>query len=276
MICRHFKKEVMELSILINELNERRMVLEEIIAKTEAELVTAPTGKLRITGRHEDPQFYLRENPKDKGGKYIRREDRPVAAALAQKTYNAAVIKSAVSELGAIDNLLGVWQKGTVEDEFGKLSIPRKQLVTPIILPDEAFTKQWLEIPYEPKGFNENDPEYYSTAGTRVRSKSEIILADIFDSYPVPRKFECPVKLWNGKIIHPDFTLLNVRERKEYIWEHFGRADDPGYMRYNVTRINALIRSGWFPGVNFIMTFETSETPLDSKIVHALIEQFLL
>ena len=27
-------------------------------------------------------------------------------------------------------------------------------------------------------------------------------------------------------------------------------------MRYNVTRINALIRSGWFPGGNFIMTFQ--------------------
>jgi len=66
----------------------------------------------------------------------------------------------------------------------------------------------------------------------KVRSKSEVIIADrlFINAIPyeyerglivkIPKTAECPETemVWN-----PDFRVLNVRTGKEYIWEHFGR-----------------------------------------------------
>ena len=263
------------MSIMINALTARREELEDMILQLRTSLANAPAGKLRISGRNECPQYYLREKKSDRGGKYIKQRNYALAEALAQRDYNTAVLNSAETEQTAIDTLLEIWQSERPEDEFDKLSLPRKRLVTPAALSDEDFVKQWLEETYPRKGFSENDPEYYSLKGERVRSKSEIILMNIFDSYPIPCKYEVPLTLHNGRVIHTDFTLLNVRERKELRWEHMGKADDPAYMKYNVGRLNDLMKSGYYPGINLILTFETNEIPVDQKVVHALIEQFL-
>jgi hypothetical protein len=261
---------------LNEELIKRDSELTELIQKVDESLTTVPAGSLRVAANYKQPKYYIRSKPSERSGKYVRQADLRKAAALAQRDYDMELRAAAGIEQMAVRNLMDIREHTLPEDVFGKLILPRRQLVEPRFISDEEFAAAWLAEPYTPKPFEEGAPEYHSTSGTRVRSKSEIILADIFDSYPIPRKFECPVKLYNGKIIHPDFTLLNVRERKEFIWEHFGRADDPGYMRYNVTRLNALIRSGFIPGVNMIMTFETGETPLDTNTVKALIEAFLL
>ncbi len=47
-------------------------------------------------------------------------------------------------------------------------------------------------------------------------------------------------------------------------------------MEYNIGRLNDLIRSGFYPGINLILTFETKTRPLDTNIVRALIKQFLI
>ena len=51
---------------------------------------------------------------------------------------------------------------------------------------------------------------------------------------------------------------------------------DPEYMEYNVGRLNDLMLSGFYPGVNMILTFETTQSPLNVKVVHRLVEEFLL
>lgn len=261
---------------LTEQLCERDNELSEMIKKLSHGLEDPPGGSLRVSAEKGKPKYYIRNKTSDRLGKYVRKNELYKAAALAQRDYDMEVMDAAIKEQAAIKTLIDLRENNLPEDIFNKLILPRKNIVTSGFLSDEEYAEAWLVEPYTPKGFEKGSPEYYSTDGTRVRSKSEIILADILDSYSIPRKFECPLKLWNGKTIHPDFTLLNVRERKEFIWEHLGMADDPGYMRYNVKRLNDLIRSGYYPGINLILSIETSETPLDSKIVHALINKFLL
>ena len=69
----------------------------------------------------------------------------------------------------------------------------------------------------------------------RVRSKSEVIIADTLARHGVPYRYEYPLKLKSGRdgafrTIHPDFLCLNVRTRAEFYWEHFGLMDDPDYL----------------------------------------------
>ena len=215
------------------ELTKRDYELAEIITAIDEEIVNAPKESLRASTQRGKSQYYIRTKPFERSGKYVRKADLPRAAAIAQRDYDRALREAALKEQASIKELLSIRESDLPEDVFGKLILPRQELAVPHFISDEEYAARWLAKPYTPKGFKEGDPEFHSTDGTRVRSKSEALLGDIFDSYPVPKKFECPVRLHNGKIIHPDYTLLNVRERKEFIWEHFGRADDQSYMDLN-------------------------------------------
>ena len=92
----------------------------------------------------------------------------------------------------------------------------------------------------------------------------------------IPYKYERPLVLRTIGKVHPDFTVLNVRTREEFVWEHFGMMDDPGYCERNLGKIVAYEKDGFFPGKNFIMTFETKEHPLNTKIIDKLVENFLV
>ncbi len=69
---------------------------------------------------------------------------------------------------------------------------------------------------------------------------------------------------------------LNVRKRKEVILEHFGKMDDFRYVSKNIPKIDIYQKNGFFPGDNFIMSFETSQYPLDVRTIDILIVKYLL
>lgn len=259
-----------------NELNNRRLYLNDLTEGVKTLLLSSPEGSLRANTKNGKPQYYVRTDTKDRTGKYIKKEDIELAKAIANRDYLKKVEEKAEMELDAIVKLLEILQMGTVEDVYEGLILPRKELVTPVAVSDEEYARQWLAQPYRKKGFEEGDPEVYTDRGERVRSKSEALLFNAFCGYELPTKYEVPVKLWNGKVIHPDFDILNIRTREEFRWEHFGKADNPEYMRYNIGRLNDLMLTGYLPGVNLILTFETENKPLDMRIVHALIKKFLL
>ncbi|MBP3736941.1 MAG: hypothetical protein J6I56_07970 [Lachnospiraceae bacterium] len=61
---------------------------------------------------------------------------------------------------------------------FEKEGTLRQTFLTPVILPDEQYRKEWLDTAYEKKPFQEDTPEHYTQIGERVRSKSEVLIAD--------------------------------------------------------------------------------------------------
>ena len=68
---------------------------------------------------------------------------------------------------------------------------------------------------------------FYTSKGERVRSKSEVIIADVLNREGVPYRYEYPIYIKGIGKIYPDFTVLNIGIRKEMIWDHFGMMDDP-------------------------------------------------
>ena len=152
----------------------------------------------------------------------------------------------------------------------------RQVLIKPVTVPDRQFIEEWKQESYQPKGFQEGSPEYYTGSGIRVRSKSEILIADTLDRYNVPFRYEYPLSIKGFGTIHPDFTVLNVRERKEYLWEHLGMMDDPDYSEKALCRIEQYESDGYFPGEQLIITHETATHPLNTKLINKLIKRYLL
>ncbi len=262
--------------VFYDELKQRKDTLEAIIKEKERGLKSAPAEHLRICDRKTFVEYYVRKNPQEKNGKYISKTRMDYVKKLAQKDYDQKVVNMGKRELAKISDYISYLKNNQITGIYSRFTDPRKELVIPIELPDEEYLAKWNTQTYEPMGFDEGSAEYYSDSGTRVRSKSEIIIANMLEKYGVPYKYECPLKLSKWGMVRPDFTCLNVRTRKEYIWEHFGMMDDESYANKNVMKINLYEESGYNAGKNMIMTFETSQHPINSNIIKTMIRSYLI
>ena len=148
-------------------------------------------------------------------------------------------------------------------------------MVTPVFVSDEDFTANWKASEYTSLGFTPDCAEFYTDNGERVRSKSEIIIANKLYRYNIPYRYEYPLQLQSGIITHPDFTCLNVKTRQEYIWEHFGIMDNAEYACNAIKKISDYANSGYVLGRNFIATFETANTPINANCIDSLIKSHL-
>ena len=109
-----------------------------------------------------------------------------------------------------------------------------------------------------------------------MRSKSELIIADMLNKAGVPYKYEYPLRLNGMGKIYPDFTVLNIKKREEIFWEHFGMMDDPTYVEAAIKKILTYEQNGIFPGENLICIYETRKNPINQKVVNSLIENIYI
>ena len=75
---------------------------------------------------------------------------------------------------------------------------------------------------------------------------------------------------------YPDFRVLNVSQRKEFIWEHFGMMDNPEYIESALRKIETYKSAGIYVGESLIVTWETMDNPLSTEMIKRNINHFLL
>ncbi|MBO5165711.1 MAG: hypothetical protein J6B90_03800, partial [Lachnospiraceae bacterium] len=86
---------------------------------------------------------------------------------------------------------------------------------------------------------------------------------------------ECPLRLKGYGKFYPDFTVLNVKKRKEIYWEHLGMMDDVDYVDNALQKIRIYEENGIYTGENLIITYETKKNPINQKIVNRMISRYL-
>lgn len=256
-------------------LEARKQELLQIKHEKEKALKGTPEGTLRISGGKEKPLYYHRMNPKDHNGTYIKDADISVAIKLAQKDYDKKVLRAAEQEITSIDKYMQSLPKLNVEQVYENLNEERQKLILPIREKDEEFIRNWENVEYQGKGFHYNSLEYYTAKGERVRSKSEVIIADALYREGIPYRYEYPIWLSGFETVHPDFMCLNVRTRKELFWEHLGMMDDEEYAEKAIRKISTYVKNDIFPGDDLILTYETKQSPLNQKIIQKMIQKYL-
>lgn len=152
----------------------------------------------------------------------------------------------------------------------------RQKLISPVEETFQQKLEKWISQPYTSKGFNEDTPVILTNSGLRVRSKSEKILADYFDSIELKYKYECPLYLKPYGIIYPDFTFLSKRTGKEVYWEHEGMLDNPEYIKSALKKVELYEMNNIFQGENLILTFESSTCVLNTKLMKKKVQRYLL
>ena len=261
---------------LRSEAQKRANMLKSAVREAEDYVKRAPQGMLRDIKHGNSFQYFWRKEKSDTNGTYLpaSSESRTIRE-LAQKDYCLKFIKEAKEELRSLENYLSTAEKRNVEAVYIDMSEARKVYANPFITPDDLYIRQWEDRTYEPGYFAPDYPEYYSAKGERVRSKAEENIANLLILNKVPYHYECPIVI-GGEEKRPDFYCLNVRAKKEYLWEHFGMMDNTEYARNNVEKINKMAANGYVHGQNCIFTFETSILPLNTRIIQLMIDRFLL
>jgi ATP-dependent exoDNAse (exonuclease V) alpha subunit len=71
---------------------------------------------------------------------------------------------------------------------------------------------------------------HVTSRGEAVRSKSEVIIANLLHSRKIAYHYEHPLEI-NGVTKYPDFTIEDDDTGITYYWEHCGMLNDPAYTR---------------------------------------------
>lgn len=252
-------------------LKERYELITKTISEVEKRISCLPEGTVvsrKIKGK---TYFYLDSGKAN--DKYLSKDDSALIKALIQKSYLKSVLKTAKQELAALEKMIKLYPEDLPEEQFDKLPEERKKLATPIILGDEKNARKWMDAPYTRKPFKKGAPVFMTMRGERVRSKSEMIIADRLYVNGIPYRYECPLKV-GKEIIHPDFSLLRMSDGKVMYHEHCGKMDDPGYVNDLVSRVNTYNQAGIIQGDRLTFTFESQDTPFDVRVIDRMIREY--
>lgn len=258
---------------MLEELMGRRNRLVSIIRDVEKRLQKAPSGSVRVIKHKYGYQFYQRNESSEKNGTYIPVTERQKAISLVQKKYDQQIKTAAEKQLKVINKFLKDYSPDVLKNIYKLLPEGRKELTNPVELPDAEYVRKWLSYEYDKKPFREGTPEHYTSAGERVRSKSEVMIADTLKQNGIPYRYECPLNLGNV-IVHPDFTILRVEDRETLYWEHLGLMDDSTYCQNALKKMRLYEENDIFPGINLILTMETSGIPINLAVIRNMIEKY--
>ena len=231
---------------------ERISYLNKVKDYLEKQLKNMPAGNLLIAPGTTPNSFryYRRESPQDKSGTYLDRSKQDIKEQLASKKYYEKLHTAVSKELTALEKINKLNHSDAIIHTYESLNKGLKKLIHPINVDDSTYVKMWEAVTYKGLEFDAEDKtEFYTKRGERVRSKSEILIANTLNDNNIPYRYECPVEVDIGKKLYPDIMVLNRKQRKEFYWEHLG--------------------------INLFVTYETSAMPLGTGEIERLISLFL-
>ena len=231
-------------------------------------------GQIHISKCRGSSQYYYID--KELGiRKYMGADQEKLIRKFIQKDYELALNKKLKTLQKRLQKFISIYDIKEITDVYDNLLEGRKNYVVPMIESDDMYAVRWLE---EHPGNQNTFPEegmYQTNRGEMVRSKSEKIIADALEKYKVPYQYEPMLEL-GFSTVYPDFVALNLRTRKTIYWEHLGMTSDIEYAVKNFKKIQAYEKYGYLQGRDLITTMESSEAPIDVKLVEEKIREFLL
>ena len=270
-------------------LEKRLAELQNLLFTKKKSYEKAPQGRIRISQNGGHPEYYLVTERGSLRGKYLPHSQKTLARQLAQKDYDARLIKLLQKEISALQNYMKQTSKGrAISELYDSLCPARRSLITPAILTNEQYAARWQDVSWTGRPFASDAPYICTARGERVRSKSEVIIADTLFRHNIPYRYEFPITLkrinsadirrdfGRSVTLYPDFLCLNTRTRTEFYWEHFGLMDSTEYSNNAAGKLRLYTENGILAGRNLIITMETQTEPPSIKALEKLIEEFLL
>jgi hypothetical protein len=256
---------------LLNEIDAEIVRLENAIAK-------APQGRVNCrTLSDKKVHFYRRIE--GRSDEYLGKDKESLLQALAQKRYDEGYLGILLREKAnltkAVQNLKRSSPRLTRDQLWAEFPEELKKYVTQNTTTNTGYVHWWRNRTCNIKN-KEPIGNFYSARGEHVRSKSEIVIADRLLSAGLEYYYELFYSPNYADFFYPDFTILHPTTYETWYWEHCGMIDKTSYSSELMFRLELYGGVGIYPGKNLIITFESSQRPLNTQYVDNLIKEFFL
>ena len=161
-----------------------------------------------------------------------------------------------------------------MQDKYPKIG--RSDIVTAITELEEAdnHPSQWALADYVKSDYKPEEKIHTTSRGLKVRSKSELIICEIFYKYGIEFRYE-EVLYINGRRLEPDFTIRRKSDGKIFYWEHCGMMDLARYRKRYYEKRDLYEFCDIVPWDNMIFTYD-KDGSIDSEYIEAIVRTVLL
>ena len=277
--------------------SKKRELLESKMSHLERALEELPKGKLTCArngckGNGTKASKEKRANGSDenyvkwyvstgKGRVYLPKKERELAEGLAlRKLYTIQLARLRHEsellrqyELFQEDNVYSNEIENLISQESPYYELVKKRIVGS--MGNDTYIKAWQEEEYRSNCAHSEHLQHKSLKGERLRSKSEVIIANALYVNHIPYRYECELVL-GDVTLYPDFTILHPGTLEVYYWEHFGMMHQEVYKEKTLQKIRLYGEYEIFPFHNLITTYESEFVALDSEMIQKIIGMFFV
>lgn len=263
---------------MTKQIIEKELFLKNLISYIDMQLKNFREGSLKTTTCKGTTQYYWRNSGKKSGvnGVYISKSNLELAKELAQKDYLIKLRKEAYKLLKCVQAFREDYHESKLFELYDAMAPARQKLVKPLLLDDEEYGTIWQNKSFTTLGGFAKDWFLKSNKGECMRSKSEIMIANLLAENNIPYRYEPQIVLADGTTVYPDFQVLNKRTRKEYYWEHLGMLSDLDYTDKFIKKNDTYAKNNIIQGIHLIYSYETSDRRMDTEAFQVYINEFLL
>ena len=134
-------------------------------------------------------------------------------------------------------------------------ALPKSYQDLPLSYFYHSSIEAWRETLFKKNPYKQEHLNYTSSNGIALRSKSELIIANLLEEHDIPYHYDVEITLGN-KTIYPDFVIKNPFTSKIIIWEHFGALHKEGYEERMTNKMKLYLKHSYVPFETLIYTFE--------------------
>jgi hypothetical protein len=234
------------------------------------ELSKLPEGRLyREMIRGESYYYHIMGYGKERTRKGITKNTRLVYQ-LARKEY--LMIKTKKQE-DSMKLITDISSKMSLQSWLDAAETASKKFPA---MPPEVFL---LGDQYEPHPIHRSTmflegTIHRSQRGVLVRSKSELIIADMLESLGIPYQYEVDLP-YDDYHLCPDFTVIRPRDGMVIFWEHFGMTHNEEYLSKMDIKLGRYRNMNIQPWNNLMISYDREDGSLDVGLIRALVDGWL-
>lgn len=274
-----FKDSVLNYVYYDTEESNTIEYMQEVLKECDKVIKESPPGRLKITLSHNTYQFRQITSTNNKHSqRYLSKiHDESIIKSLAYKKYCLTLREELLSELNIISQGKIINNPEVKYQIYDIIHPAIKSYIEPLYPSPEYIINKWNSEQWIPNTYKEDLKELDTNRGEVVRSKSEKMIADLLVLYSdIEYVYEKGFKLlFNGRIVFPDFIILNKKTGRIYIWEHAGMIGDDCYDSDFIRKHNDYIMSGLKLGDMLMYTFEGKNQNFNTKVAKKNIELML-
>ncbi len=263
--------------------------LKKIADSVNHELKEAPDGKLSAEKAGKKSRLFLDVTEKGQRRRKVITKEADIIVRLARKEYLRILRETVETDIRLLEHIKKRYEDPTPQSVISKMKETYRQL------PEEYFfipisqtykwdrscdgdgscnpadpIAAWACEPYEQSTYKPEKKIHMTSRGIRVRSKSELIIAETLYAEGVPFRYEEILTIGTRRFA-PDFTIKRHDGALIY-WEHCGMPDNQAYMASHREKLRNYETAGIVPWKNLIVTYDEPDGTINIEIIKSEIQ----